>query len=105
MGPAWQHQRGRETWGLRGPRVVVENPGLRGPHVSNVWSRTVGSWAAGEGNSAQGASSGIFLFFSIPVFLFLFLFFCILKLSNSNLTPVSYLIFKIKSTIKNQHMM
>jgi hypothetical protein len=52
-----------------------------------------------KGNSAQGASSGIFLFFSIPVF-FLFLFFCILKLSNSKFN--SGFIFNIQNKENNK---
>jgi hypothetical protein len=40
--------------GLRGPRVVMEKPGLRGPHVSGAWSRAVGSWAAGEREFGPG---------------------------------------------------
>ena len=47
-------ERERNVGGLRGPRVVMEKPGLRGPHVSYAWSGAVGSWAAGEREFGPG---------------------------------------------------
>jgi hypothetical protein len=78
--------------------------------VAKLDSRS-GIWLAAWMKEEMGREGGIdpsrrqvslsFSFLSFSLFLFLF----ILKFSNSNWAPVSYLIFKIKSTIKNQHVM